>query len=77
MTKLSTKREDPKTVSIEALQTQETTKKDVSILIRLYYIQKRMNFVKHVTGEWKPVSCTIYNKLMLLEQQIQVNDRTD
>ena len=64
MTKLSTKREDPKTVSIEALQTQETTKKDVSILIRLYYIQKRMNFVKHVTGEWKPVSLTFYNKLM-------------
>ena len=64
MTKFSTMREDPKTVSIEALQTQETTKKDVSILIRLYYIQKRMNFVKHVTGEWKPVSLTFYNKLM-------------
>ena len=64
MTKLSTKREDPKTVSIEALQTQETIKKDVSILIRLYYIQKRMNFVKHVTGEWKPVSSTNYIKLI-------------
>jgi len=34
----------------------DTGKKDIGVLIWLYHLQKRLHFIKYVTGEWKAVS---------------------
>lgn len=39
-------------------------KQDIGILIRLYHLQKRMNFIKFVTGEWKPVNIKYYQSFL-------------
>jgi len=37
----------------------DTEKKDIGVLIRLYHLQKRLHFIKYVTGEWKAVSSSL------------------
>eukprot|EP00347_Sterkiella_histriomuscorum_P022022 403331958 len=44
----------------------DRSKQDIGTLIRLYNLQKRLNFIKHVTGEWKPT-----NKYKTITEQIE------
>ncbi|CDW72269.1 UNKNOWN [Stylonychia lemnae] len=44
----------------------DRTKQDIGVLVRLYSLQRRLNFIKYVTGEWKPS-----NKYKNMTEQIE------
>ena len=52
----------------------DTSKKDIGVLIRLNQLQKRLAFIKYVTGEWKPVSTIL---TMIIVEQVQEHDSLD